>query len=243
MRMPPSLAEQLAGAALGLSGSGDAEIAAASPAPVTEPLARFEPFDVDVPSMAEHVAREAESRLPGSLRTPLLLLRTSMLLQDAIEAACMCARAHIDAPLLAKHLLGSEQYQQFLSEANAATGDSAGSASIEAYAAAVRETVGEVRPCCLRCPCPPRPLQLSPTARSKLLDRRRCILPAARALRCAALQIIPRRNSSPTRAMRDFARAHPCLAGACSELGCSVAPPLLCDARGREEASATHHYP
>ena len=37
---------------------------------------------------------------------PLLMLRVAMLLQDAVEAACMCEKAGIDAPLLAKHLLG-----------------------------------------------------------------------------------------------------------------------------------------
>lgn len=133
---------------------------AAAPAAAVPPLPASA-FEVKaLPSLLEHVTREA-ARLPEELRQPLLLHRVSMLLQDAVEAACMCARAHIDAALLGKHLLGSDHYQRFLSTSSgsAAAGsssDDAGAAApaasepgggegTDAFAAAVRSTVGEVK--------------------------------------------------------------------------------------------------
>jgi hypothetical protein len=98
------------------------------------------------PDLLEHVTREAECRMPAEHRTPLLLLRVSMLLQDAVEAACMCAKAHIDASLLAKHLLGNEQHQDFISAQAALTAsNSAAPAAVGEFASAVASTVGEVR--------------------------------------------------------------------------------------------------
>ena len=47
------------------------------------------------PDLLPLVAREAELCLPAEVRQPLLLLRASTLLQDAVEAACMCVRARI----------------------------------------------------------------------------------------------------------------------------------------------------
>ena len=103
------------------------------------------------PDLLEYVVKEADRRLPAHAHTSLAVLRVSMLLQDAVEAACMCARAHIDAPLLAKHLLGSEQHLQFMALAQAASDDDQTSEAAEAvaeFASAVSSTVGEV--------CPPR---------------------------------------------------------------------------------------
>ena len=103
------------------------------------------------PSLLPQVEAEARRRLQSAHRTPLIVLRVSMLLQDAVEAACMCARAHIDAPLLAKHLLGNEQHQQFLAKAASSGNDASGSSgassaeAIADFAEAVASTVGEVR--------------------------------------------------------------------------------------------------
>ena len=104
------------------------------------------PAELRRPSLLEHVSREAHRRLDEGQRTPLLLLRMAMLLQDAVEAACMCARAHIDAPQLAKHLLSNEQYQTFRAAAMDGTGaDREVEAGAEEYAKAVRDVVGMVR--------------------------------------------------------------------------------------------------
>ena len=92
--------------------------------------------DVQIPSLLHHVAEEAEKRLPKSLQTPLLLLRLSMLLQDTVDAARTCARACIEPPLLAKHLLGSDHQ-------HLAGGES--SVDEDAYAKTVLSTVGQVR--------------------------------------------------------------------------------------------------
>ena len=118
-------------------------VAAPAPLPAGTPDSLPTP-----PDLLAHVTRAAESSLPSEARQPLLLLRVSMLLQDAVEAACMCARAHIDAPLLAKHLLGAEQHQQFV-----AAQEESASPEVEAertervneFAKAVASTVGEVR--------------------------------------------------------------------------------------------------
>lgn len=131
------------------------------------------------PDLSEHVRQQAERRLPVEARTPLLLLRVSMLLQDAVEAACMCARAHIDAPLLAKHLLGSEQHQAFVAAtaASSASGDGdRAEAEVAEFAEAVTPHVGEVRMLgAARSPELHQPLaHASPFGR-----RYRCPLPAA----------------------------------------------------------------
>ena len=87
--------------------------------------------------------------MPGvSKSSPLLPLRLAMLLQDATEAACMCSRAHIDAPQLAKHILSSEAFQAFLTASKDENGvDRPLDTNGEAYAAAVLGVVGEVRSC------------------------------------------------------------------------------------------------
>lgn len=107
-------------------------------------MASPSPFVVKVPNLLEPVTRQAES-LPWCAPQPLLLVRLAMLLQDAVEAACMCARAHIDAPQLAKHLLSSETYQAFQA---ASKDDSGGDLQLDvhaaAFAAAVVGVVGEV---------------------------------------------------------------------------------------------------
>ena len=121
------------------------------PSPEPVPAVTPAPLQSDLPkppSLLAQVEAEAKRRLPATARTPLIVLRVSMLLQDAVEAACMCARAHIDAPLLAKHLLGNEQHQQFLAKAVDAAAPDAGEASsaeaIDEFVKAVASTVGKV---------------------------------------------------------------------------------------------------
>ena len=109
------------------------------------------PQPPDLRSLVQH---EAENCLPADARQPLLVLRVSMLLQDAVEAACMCARAHIDAPVLAKHLLGAEQFQNFCVPPEAGEAAANKAARVTEFAKAVASTVGEVRPC--RAHLPPR---------------------------------------------------------------------------------------
>ena len=123
-----------------------------APPPVMTPQASETQFVPELPDLLEHVTRVAEKLLQPSMATPLLLHRVSTLLQDAVEAAYTCARAHIDAPLLAKHLLGNEQYQAFLAahgEGNSTDGvlyiDRSGDTDAQAFASAVTSTVGEVR--------------------------------------------------------------------------------------------------
>jgi hypothetical protein len=103
-------------------------------------------WEVHPPSLLQQVTRQCEERLPAAQRTPLLLVRLSLLLQDAVEAACMCARAHIDAPQLGKHLLSSETYQAFQAALKDESGaDKPSGVHAQAYAAAVLSVVGEVR--------------------------------------------------------------------------------------------------
>ena len=103
-------------------------------------------WEVHPPSLLQHVTRQCEERLPAAQRTPLLLVRLSLLLQDAVEAACMCTRAHIDAPHLSKHLLSSETYQAFQAALKDESGaDKPSGVHAQAYAAAVLSVVGEVR--------------------------------------------------------------------------------------------------
>ena len=112
-----------------------------SPAAPERPISAPDTSLPTPPDLLAHVTRQAESSLPAESRPPLLLLRVSMLLQDAVEAACMCTRALIDAPLLAKHLLGAEQHQQFLQSQNDPSSERA--ERINDYAKAVSGVVGE----------------------------------------------------------------------------------------------------
>ena len=65
-------------------------------------------------------------------------------MQDTVEAACMCVRAHIDPPLLAKHLVGAEHCQALAEGSAAGTAGSGVNASSSEWAAAVTDIVGEV---------------------------------------------------------------------------------------------------
>ena len=114
------------------------------------------------PCFMEQVTTVAEARLPPSACTALLLQRANMLMQDTVEAACMCMRAHIDPPLLAKHVMGAEHCHAFMAlEASAAAdGDSlskqkAGPSSSDGWSKVVTEHVGQVVRA--RCPQSPEP--------------------------------------------------------------------------------------
>ena len=76
----------------------------APPPPAPDPIPKG---DAEVlpqpPCFMELVKQAAEKALPSKACTPMLLQRTNMLLQDVVEAACMCMRAHVDSPLLLKH--------------------------------------------------------------------------------------------------------------------------------------------
>lgn len=128
----------------------------APPPPVPIPNGNAEDLPPP-PCFMAAVKQAAEARLPSKACTPMMLQRSNMLLQDVIEAACMCIRAQVDTPLLVKHLLGTEHAQAFLASEKArlaAEGDSAGSkgfTELDSWSAAVTEHVGEVRT-----PCRPR---------------------------------------------------------------------------------------
>ena len=135
-------------ALLRLSYAGWMATTASAPSPA---LSKHE-IDLQQPALAaihpcllEHVTKQAAEQLPAGQRTPLLLVRLSTLLQDAVEAACMCARAHIDAPQLAKHLLSAEQYQAFQAASKDDGAERPARTHATAYAAAVVSVVGEVR--------------------------------------------------------------------------------------------------
>tara|TARA_B110001452_G_C14802480_1_gene280028 strand:- start:20 stop:484 length:465 start_codon:yes stop_codon:yes gene_type:complete len=120
--------------------------------PPPEPIPNVNAEDLPTPPcFMEAVKQAAEARLPSKACTPMMLQRSNMLLQDVVEAACMCIRAQVDTPLLVKHLLGTEHAQAFLAseKAKLATeGDGAGSKGskeLDSWSAAVLEHVGDVR--------------------------------------------------------------------------------------------------
>ena len=145
------------------SGSTDVEAAGSAQAE-KPPHKAFLPFQVQAPSLLAQATSQATRRLPAAQCTPLLLVRLAMLLQDAVEAACMCTRAHIDASQLPKHLLSADQYQDFLKASADEPQDDDCEQCVEDYAAAVREVVGEVRRRRDACLCPCAPVHARPFA-------------------------------------------------------------------------------
>lgn len=104
------------------------------------------PIDLlGLPDLLEEATRCAAKRLPAGKVTPLLLHRLNALLQDAVESAVICSRAHIEAPLVAKHLLGADQYQTFLGASDEAATAVSSEIDQDDFAAAVTGTVGLVR--------------------------------------------------------------------------------------------------
>ena len=87
----------------------------APPPPAPEPIPNSNAEALPLPPcFLELVKQQAERTLPSKACTPMLLQRANMLLQDAVDAACMCMRAHVDSPTLLKHVLGAEHYNIFL---------------------------------------------------------------------------------------------------------------------------------
>ena len=105
------------------------------------------------PCFLEQVTALAEQRLPNSEYTVLLLHRANALLQDAVEAACVCIRAHIDPPMLMKHLLGSDHPQiggageESAGPAAASSTSDAMTPSVADWSSAVGDHVGQVQRC------------------------------------------------------------------------------------------------
>ena len=129
----------------------------APPPPAPEPIPKGDAEALpQPPCFMELVKQAAEKALPSKACTPMLLQRTNMLLQDVVEAACMCMRAHVDSPLLLKHLLGTEHYQGFLASDKAkalALAEEEGTLSakeLDVWSSMVTEHVGEVRAAPLR---------------------------------------------------------------------------------------------
>lgn len=94
------------------------------------------------PCFMELVTAAARHFLPADGNTMLLLHRANMLMQDTVEAACMCVRARIDPPLLAKHLVGAEHCQVLASGEFSAAGG--GASPVSEWADVVLDIVGEV---------------------------------------------------------------------------------------------------
>ena len=124
----------------------------APPTPAPPPIANGNAEALPLPPcFLELVKQQAERVLPGKACTPMLLQRANMLMQDTVDAACMCMRAHVDSPLLLKHLLGTEHYQSFLTSDKAkalALAEEEGalaSRELDAWSSLVTEHVGEVR--------------------------------------------------------------------------------------------------
>ena len=125
----------------------------APPTPAPPPIANGNAEALPLPPcFLELVKQQAERVLPGKACTPMLLQRANMLMQDTVDAACMCMRAHVDSPLLLKHLLGTEHYQSFLTSDKAkalALAEEEGalaSRELDAWSSLVTEHVGEVGP-------------------------------------------------------------------------------------------------
>ena len=91
------------------------EASPSPPPPAPEPIPQRNAEALPLPPcFLELVKQQAERRLPSKACTPMLLQRANMLLQDAVDAASMCMRAHVDSPTLLKHVLGAEHYNMFL---------------------------------------------------------------------------------------------------------------------------------
>eukprot|EP00965_Chrysotila_dentata_P071893 2375576-Pleurochrysis_carterae.AAC.2 len=106
---------------------------------------------VPPPCFMELITTMAEQSLSFSESKLIFFHRANMLMQDTVEAACMCIQSQIEPDLLAKHLLGSEQALQ-LTDVNAgAAGTSlshkgkASTSSIADWARVVVDHVGEVK--------------------------------------------------------------------------------------------------
>jgi len=137
------------------------------------------------PDFTALVEAIASQRLGAKEATPLLLQRANLLMQDAVEAACMCARACVEPTMLVKHVLGAEHYAQYLEQRKAeAEAGADGRPPLdldEPWTVAVIEHVGEVR--CARSPPSPPPRAPPP-----------CPLRAA-----AARRVVPRRRRTRRR--------------------------------------------
>ena len=91
------------------------EASPSPPPPAPEPIPQRNAEALPLPPcFLELVKQQAERRLPSKACTPMLLQRANMLLQDAVDAASICMRAHVDSPTLLKHVLGAEHYNMFL---------------------------------------------------------------------------------------------------------------------------------
>ena len=126
----------------------------APPPPAPEPISNSNAEALPLPPcFLELVKQQAERTLPSKACTPMLLQRANMLLQDAVDAACMCMRAHVDSPTLLKHILGAEHYNVFLRDDDKVRAldlaeEDGGPTTIElnAWSSLVTEHVGEVGP-------------------------------------------------------------------------------------------------
>ena len=75
------------------------EASPSPPPPAPEPIPQRNAEALPLPPcFLELVKQQAERRLPSKACTPMLLQRANMLLQDAVDAASMCMRAHVDSP-------------------------------------------------------------------------------------------------------------------------------------------------
>ena len=126
----------------------------APPPPAPEPIPNSNAEALPLPPcFLELVKQQAERALPSKACTPMLLQRANMLLQDAVDAASMCMRAHVDSPTLLKHLLGAEHYNVFLRDDDKVRAldlpeEDGGPTTTElnAWSSLVTEHVGEVGP-------------------------------------------------------------------------------------------------
>ena len=130
------------------------EASPSPPPPAPEPIPQRNAEALPLPPcFLELVKQQAERRLPSKACTPMLLQRANMLLQDAVDAASMCMRAHVDSPTLLKHVLGAEHYNMFLRDDDKVRAldlpeEDGGPTTtpLNAWSSLVTEHVGEVGP-------------------------------------------------------------------------------------------------
>ena len=142
----------------------------APPPPAPEPISNSNAEALPLPPcFLKLVKQQAERALPGKACTPMLLQRANMLLQDAVDAASMCMRAHVDSPTLLKHVLGAEHYNMFLRDDDKVRAldlpeEDGGPTTTElnAWSSLVTEHVGEVWDRHPGPPPSPRPRTLPP---------------------------------------------------------------------------------